>query len=158
MAATRAMQKFIIIGESNAGSHLPFMDRKQLQKMSMERNSPVKIITGKGYHDIKSPLDDSLITRTLEAMELLNFVPDHILSTAAGSIKWTQLARACDAKDIIKLRGVIDGEFTSSHLPQKVAELNGLAIPAMLECKVRILATFYELIESYPILKIFIIS
>jgi hypothetical protein len=88
-------------------------------------------------------------------MELLNFVPDHILSTAAGSIKWTQLARACDAKDIIKLRGVIDGEFTSSHLPQKVAELNGLAIPAMLECKVRILATFYERIESYPILKFF---
>lgn len=137
MAATRAIQKFIIIGESNAGSHLPFMNRKQLQTMSTEQNSPVKIIVGKGYHNIKTPLEEPpMITRTLEAMDLLNFVPDHILATAAGSIKWKQLAQACDTNDTIKLRGVIDGDFTSSHLPQKVAELNGLAIPAMLECKV----------------------
>mmetsp|Transcript_31252 Transcript_31252/g.44920 ORF Transcript_31252/g.44920 Transcript_31252/m.44920 type:complete len:889 (-) Transcript_31252:2644-5310(-) len=135
VAATRAISKLIVIAESKHDEHMPFIQRQHLNIMNNERNGAVRIKILRGY-DQPTILPPFAKSQVLDATELLNFLPDQVVAEAKSFLRWTQIVHEKEVRNNINLSVVVDGDFTKSKLPQQVAELNGLAIPAMLECKI----------------------
>lgn len=141
VAATRALKKLIIVGESSRGEHLPFMKRSHLDRMNEEQpDRPVEII-GQLFNTTTTSNNKTAAAEfspTLGVLDLLNFLPEDLLETARSLTSWKRLYYDGKSSTLerIKLKGVVDGVFTKFRLPQYVAELNGIAIPTMLEFKV----------------------
>jgi len=102
--------------------------------MHSEENGAVCINFLSGFN--KSSTELSTFTNSnLDPTDLLKHLPDTIVTKAMSLLRFRQIVHK-KAVTPINLAAVVDGKFTKSKLPQQVAELNGLAIPAMLECKV----------------------
>ena len=132
------MKKLIVIGESERGEHLPFVKRSHLDKMNQESDRPVEIIGYLSKTTSTKKEESEEYTSTLGVLDLLIHLPEDILEKARILISWTRLYHngKISNLDRIELIGKVDGDFTKSTLPEQVAEYNGIAIPAMLECKV----------------------
>jgi len=116
---------------------MPFLRRQHLDTMNSERNGAVQIKRLNGYDRPTAP-PPLAKSQVLDATELLNFLPDKLVAEAKSFLRWNQIVHEKEVRNTINLSAVVDGVYTKSKLPQQVAELNGLAIPAMLECKVTI--------------------
>ena len=146
VAATRALKKLIVVGESSQGEHLPFLKRSHLDRMSEEPDRPVEIIGQLFNNRTSNNNETDEYSPSLDVTALLNFLPEDILDNARALISWKKLHFNDKSRNLdrIKLKGVVDGAFTKYQLPQFVAELNGIAIPAMLECKVLYCINLYH--------------
>ena len=115
---------------------MPFLRRQHLNTMHSEENGAVRINCLDGFQSSSAAStpssNDSL---ELDATDLLKHLPDKISTKAMSLLRFRQIVHGRDVIPI-NLAALVDEKFTKSKLPQQVAELNGLAIPAMLECKV----------------------
>ena len=115
---------------------MPFLRRQHLDTMHSEENGAVCINCLDGFQSSSAAStpssNDSL---ELDATDLLKHLPDKISTKAMSLLRFRQIVHGRDVIPI-NLAALVDEKFTKSKLPQQVAELNGLAIPAMLECKV----------------------
>ena len=114
------------------------MKRSHLDRMNQESDRPVEVI---GYlSNTTSTKVAELYVPTLEVLDLLAFLPEDIAEKARALTSWKRLYHNGNNNinqiDRIGLVGIVDGVFTKFKLPEQVAEFNGIAIPAMLECKV----------------------
>ena len=114
------------------------MKRSHLDRMNQESDRPVEVI---GYlSNTTSTKVAELYVPTLEVLDLLAFLPEDIAEKARALTSWKRLyhnGSSINQLDRIGLVGIVDGVFTKFKLPEQVAEFNGIAIPAMLECKVQ---------------------
>ena len=133
------MKKLIVIGEPERGKHLPFMKRSHLDRMNQEADRPVRIIGYLSNTTSAKKEESEEYASTLEVLDLLTRLPEDIVEKARALTSWKRLNHngKTNKLDRIGLIGKVDGDFTKSKLPEQVAEYNGIAIPAMLECKVK---------------------
>ena len=105
--------------------------------MNEEPDRPVEIIGN--LTKVFNPNKTDEYIPSLDVLDLLSFLPDDILLKTIALTSWKRLYYQGETSKLkrIPLKAVVKGDFTKFKLPQYVAELNGIAIPAMLECKVR---------------------
>eukprot|EP01041_Mallomonas_annulata_P013367 gene13367-28329_t len=141
VAVTRAKSKLILVAENKIGNHLPFLTRDLiLNELSQGPNACVRILSGTLYETFSS----SEAGNEVNVKKLLRYIPNQLLSNIIPRLHWKCIRKGSsndnNDDDIssskrIKIPSDVDDEFTSHGGKESVAELNGIAIPALLEQK-----------------------
>lgn len=146
VAATRAKKYLCIIGEENDGEHMQFFRRRRLTEISNPYIDANGTLQGRTVNVIPTspfsappaasflsesdlPLDT---TEVLVAHDLTNFLPETLVAKALSLMPRNRLRAR--VRDLIKIATKVT---SSDGLVHNVADINGLAIPAILEVDIQ---------------------
>ena len=153
VAVTRAIEKLIVVAEETPGNHLPFLDRRALDELSNGKDPIVKIFKPSGWKSNYKPMqleEEMIIPETVSVTQLISYTSDKVESKVSSNLRnnWVKLSSSINRKTSI-LTVVDDTRTKKSGTSENVADINGIAIPAMLEYKLKGSSTLLrELSES----------
>lgn len=139
VACTRASERLFVLGEETENDYAPYMDRTRLEELARRRNPPVRIWRVDDCGRELMPGEEA--PPALMATEESEPPPVEVDVTRLLRFLEEALSRAClrllDARQIVPPGAPIDVPITVESevrgFMEGVAELNGLAIPAMME-------------------------
>ena len=121
VAATRAMERLIVIGEDTKGGHLPFL-------RNLENSVHLEIIeVGKLKNNNNSK--SKAAKRTIPVTSLIKYLPESIIEKVMKLLKYKVIRQATKG---VSLNGQIE---TAKNQYEEVSELTGVALPAMFEAR-----------------------
>ena len=140
VAATRATRDLYLIAEAKIGDLLPFLRRQRLSELASSPNPSVTIKFMESVVDwtvgrMEESDGDGLVlpldhVRSLTATTLTKFLPELTMSKAIQLLNPMSLR---EKHTLIQLSNKVRSCVGGKELVESVSELNGLAIPAMLE-------------------------
>ena len=144
----------IIIGEESPGNHLPFMNRGAVDKLSTGANPVVKIFKPYGWVNANKANASAveatiIIPENIRVTQLVAYTSDKIEARVSSNLRnnWEKLSSSNTELGFIPK--VVDKKRTKSETAENVADINGIALPAMLEYKLKGYSTLLrELSES----------
>jgi len=139
VAATRALKYLCVVAESVRGEHLPFLDMPRLECMrdryqsSDGKQCPPAVRVRGNYIEVMEKLPKPVDAQEIQVGELTAYLPELILTQIMEELekKRTRHMRPQGSKYEICVE--VD---TANDLKEQVSDINGLAIPAMLEVEV----------------------
>lgn len=139
VAVTRAQRQLVIVAEKSKGDVAPYLNRLAVDELAQSPNPAVEIIKMEGYDRPDAAVDGESITadapkdkaKNLVAHDLFKHVPEAVLDAALQNVSRALVQPA--HVSAIKLPATTVSAV-SGHVIH-VADLNGLAIPALLEAR-----------------------
>jgi len=142
VAVTRCLEKMIIIGEESPGNHLPFMNRRAVDELSTGTNPVMNIFKPKEWNSLYKPIltaveQTIIIPESIRVTQLVAYTSEKVESRVSSNLRnnWVKLSSPNKKMGIIPK--VVDKKRTKSESAENVADINGIAIPAMLEYKLK---------------------
>lgn len=123
VAATRASELLIVIGEDSENGHLPFFPAAFDTNNKLYPYMEVKQMTSLRKNAIVACKD----TKTVSVTRLTKYLPDTVVAEA---MQFMELAIVSKPTHELKLKSVVK---TTGSFVEEVSDLTGLAIPALYE-------------------------
>jgi len=121
VAATRAMERLIVVGEDTQGGQLSFL-------RNLDKSAHLEIIEiGKLKNNNNGK--SKPVTKTVSVTNLIKFLPESITEKVVKLLKYKVIRQATKG---VSLNGQIE---TGKNQYEEVSELTGVALPAMFEAR-----------------------
>lgn len=128
VALTRATERLYLVGEKHPNHHIPFLRIEQLKELEGRKDPAVKVVQLRGYESWKDPpqFQQDIRSRT-SVTDLTRHLIDSQIEKAFTCLNAVQIATATESVEIPDTVPGING------LVESVADVNGVALPAMYE-------------------------